>query len=65
MDELAADPAARMKPQRGRRIDTPTTVLVVPAARVSGGMRWRLLGVIVAASAAAAALSVAVISFIA
>ena len=65
MDQRVLDPITRMKPQRGRRLDSPAPVVFATAPARSQGVRWRLLVFTVAASAVAAAICVTVASFVA
>ena len=62
MDQRVLDPLTRMKPQRGRRIDTLAPVAYAADAPSAPRVRWRLL---VAASAVAAAICVTVATFLA
>ena len=54
MDQHALDPLLRLKPQRGRRMDGPASILVVPAPVRSRGIRWRLVAFAGGASLVAA-----------
>ena len=55
MNEQVMDPLARMKPQRGRKADTPAPVTYAPALSGRGdGVSWRLVAFVAAASAVAA-----------
>lgn len=54
MDPHVIHPLDRMKPQRGRRLDLPVPVMVVPAVRRCRG-RWCLKALAMVASIVAAA----------
>lgn len=54
MNQRALDPLTRMKPQRGRRIDTLAPVAYAADAPPAPRVRWRLLRFTAAASAVAA-----------
>ena len=64
MSQHALDSLARMKPQRGRHMDSPAPVMFVPAPARAGGIRWRLVAFATVASAVAAAVCATAASYL-